>query len=137
MKNIIKYQRAISLYDEALQILCCGKGDIRSRFSMIDKEFFCLKLDQLPDIEGIRDDFQLLNEAIRKSQPKGDEGHIEATILRSRLNTLENIAQKIWEIHHKLRTSIRFHGDLMADAGTSFKVSTGELKDLPYPESEK
>lgn len=86
---------------EAVHALCCGHGDIRSRFTTIDKEFFSLNSEQFPDFEGVRSDLDFVRSAIRKLQPRGNEGSIKATISRSQLKTLEHIAQRIWDIHQK------------------------------------
>ena len=131
----IKYHRVISLCDDALRILCCGRGDIRARLSTIDKEFFCLKQDQFPDIEGLRSDFGFLSSAVRKLKPRGNEGYIQATISRSQLNTLENIAQKICDIHHKLSTNNEFNKDTNVTAGS--RVSATEVGELPFPQNDQ
>ena len=89
---------------EALNILCCERRDIRSRLATIDKEFFSLSSEQFPYFDGVRSDFDSVRSAVRKLQPRGDEGSIEATISRSQLKTLEGIAQKIWDIHRKFST---------------------------------
>ena len=86
---------------EALHTLCCEQGNIRLRIATIDKEFFSLSSEQFPDFDGVRSDFDFVRGAVRKIQPRGDEGSIEATISRSQLKTLEGIAQRIWTIHQK------------------------------------
>ena len=129
----IRYHRANSLCNAALHILCCGKGDIRSRLSLIDKEFFCLKPKEFPDIAGLRREFELLTTSVRKLQPISNESSIDATISKSRLTTLESIAKRIWDIHYLLNNYIRCSNEnsakvLHGDA----EVSTAQDGHLPF-----
>lgn len=101
MKDVM-YSRAFTMCVEALHALCCEQGDIRSRLAAIDKEFFSLSSEQFPDFDGVRSDFDFVRGVVRKLQPRGGEGSIEATISRSQLKTLEGIAQRIWDIHQKV-----------------------------------
>lgn len=125
----VRCHRAISLCNEALHTLCCGKGDIRSRLFIIDREFFCLKPEEFPDIGGLRSEFKLLSRSVRKLRPKGNEGSLNATISKSRLNTLENIAEKIWDIHHMLNTYVKVNDEDSTKAPHT-NVEEGEL---PFP----
>lgn len=129
----IKYHRAISLCNDALYTLCCGQGDIRSRLSIIDKEFFCLKPEEFPDVEGLRSNFELLSRSVRKLLPKGDEGSIQATISRSHLNTLQILAQRIWDIHHAWNTYVKLDDkDLAKVLHGDTAFSTDQGGQLPF-----
>lgn len=98
----LRYSRPYTLCIEALYTLCCMPGDLRSRLRLVDQEFFLLEEDDFPDAEGLRKDYLDLKALIIRLDPKGDEGRITATISRSKLTTLEEAAQKIWDIHRKL-----------------------------------
>lgn len=101
-----KYSRAFNLCVESLNVLCCETGNLRSRLSIIDMEFYLLKLGDIPDFDGLREDFKDLRKSVTKLNPKNDEGRIKATIARSQWKTLKGVAQLIWSIHRKFDTYI-------------------------------
>lgn len=99
-----KYGRALTLCIESMNVLCCEAGDLRSRLSMIDMEFYLLELGDIPDFDGLREDFEALRISVTKLKPKNDEGRIKATLSRSQWKTLKGVAQLIWGIHRKFGT---------------------------------
>ena len=99
--NIIRYSRPFSLTIEAIEALCVGRGDIRSRLLNIDSEFFVLKPNDFPDVEDLRDTVKRLQKTACQLEPKKDEGRLKATFERSQLKTLEGIAQDIWSIYYE------------------------------------
>lgn len=77
---------------------------------MIDKEFFLIKPEEVPDFDGLRDDLEVLRKSVlSRRKPTDDEGHIQATISKSQLKTLEVIARNIWDMHQKFNAYERSH----------------------------
>lgn len=105
--NDLKYSRAFTLCIEALHTLCCEDGDLRSRLSMIDTEFYLLKQEEVPGYDQLQDNLVTLRTSVSKLKQKGNEGRIQATISRSRRKTLEGIAQNVWDIHRKFNTFMK------------------------------
>jgi hypothetical protein len=97
----IRYSRAFGLCTDAIRTLACDRGDLRSRLLLIDTEFFLLPLMDIPDYDGLRNDFERLRESVTKFKSEGLAGNLYATIGRVQFKTLEQIAKTIWDIYGK------------------------------------
>ena len=96
---ILRYSRSYTLCIEALHTLCCTPGDFRERFAALDPEFLTLRAEDFPEENGVRASYVELKQLLTRLAPKDDEGTIAATVSRSRLATLEQAAQKLWDVH--------------------------------------
>ena len=101
MPQITRYSRSYALCIEALQTLCCTAGDIRARLRLLDPEFLMLRDEDFPGTTDIRTNFIELQKLLTRFDPRGDEGRIAVTISRSKASTLEQAAQKVWELHRE------------------------------------
>lgn len=97
----MRYGRSYALCTDALQVLCCTRGNLRARLLLLDPEFLILREENFPEVRDIRTNFIELQKLLTRLDPKDDEGRITATISRSKTSTLEQAAQKVLELYRE------------------------------------
>jgi hypothetical protein len=97
-----RYQRAYGFTAEALKILCCGSGSTQARLEKIDREFFSLRIEELPETGALRSTFESLKSLATACAPKYEgQGRIEANLSELHHKRAREIAELVWEIHEQ------------------------------------
>ena len=114
--DVAKAQDVLERVTVAVEKLCVGKGDVRSRLVTATYELVPLREHDFPT--DLQEQFRRITEAATKYDASdldrklplntggswNDEmGRIEATMRRIRRSTGQNIAQDIWSLHTSLR----------------------------------
>lgn len=95
----LSYFRTRGMFREARDTLATHPGDLRVRLDILDKELFMLPETQVP--EDLHQEYADLRRRCTKLKASNGEGPISATFRRSRIATLEGIAQIIVDLCHE------------------------------------
>ena len=98
-----RYRRAFGLSRDALSVLCCANGNLRSRLQSIDLEFYSIGENGFPEYGNIRSNFARMHQLVTEStQSYGAEGKISAFLATAHHTKLKKVAQSILDIHHEI-----------------------------------